>query len=317
MALLGCGLLGTAAAGAAAFLMLVMVTTAAAFTLFMLVVMAAAAALAFFMIVVMTAAAAFALFMLMVMAAAAAPALFLFVIVVVTAAAAATLFLFVLMVVTAAAASTLLVMVIMVMTAAIAVIIVIVTAVTVTMIVIVMVVMAAAATPAAAGIHNDRGEGFSDFGIGEADLLQRKPQVFVRRDTETILSLRHAVAAHQKSGTRLLHQIHIARDMEHDFRRRAHRVELPMIIHQDVIDLKRTQFINRNRHFVRFAARLKGGGKLSAEGANQGDLLHSREENRSGLRSRRKDFGERGHCVISRQYGLFDAGKYTDSVRGR
>ena len=291
MALLGCGLLGTAAAGAAAFLMLVMVTTAAAFTLFMLVVMAAAAALAFFMIVVMTAAAAFALFMLMVMAAAAAPALFLFVIVVVTAAAAATLFLFVLMVVTAAAASTLLFLVVM--------------------------VMAAAATPAAAGIHNDRGEGFSDFGIGEADLLQRKPQVFVRRDTETILSLRHAVAAHQKSGTRLLHQIHIARDMEHDFRRRAHRVELPMIIHQDVIDLKRTQFINRNRHFVRFAARLKGGGKLSAEGANQGDLLHSREENRSGLRSRRKDFGERGHCVIFRQYGLFDAGKYTDSVRGR
>lgn len=276
MALLGCGLLGTAAAGAAAFLMLVMVTTAAAFTLFMLVVMAAAAALAFFMIVVMTAAAAFALFMLMVMAAAAAPALFLFVIVVVTAAAAAAF-----------------------------------------IVVIVMVVMAAAATPAAAGIHNDRGEGFSDFGIGEADLLQRKPQVFVRRDTETILSLRHAVAAHQKSGTRLLHQIHIARDMEHDFRRRAHRVELPMIIHQDVIDLKRTQFINRNRHFVRFAARLKGGGKLSAEGANQGDLLHSREENRSGLRSRRKDFGERGHCVISRQYGLFDAGKYTDSVRGR
>lgn len=263
MALLGCGLLGTAAAGAAAFLMLVMVTTAAAFTLFMLMVMAAAAA----------------------------PALFLFVIVVVTAAAAATLFLFVLMVVTAAAASTLLFLVVMVMTAA--------------------------ATPAAAGIHNDRGEGFSDFGIGEADLLQRKPQVFVRRDTETILSLRHAVAAHQKSGTRLLHQIHIARDMEHDFRRRAHRVELPMIIHQDVIDLKRTQFINRNRHFVRFAARLKGGGKLSAEGANQGDLLHSREENRSGLRSRRKDFGERGHCVISRQYGLFDAGKYTDSVRGR
>ena len=292
MALLGCGLLGTAAAGAAAFLMLVMVTTAAAFTLFMLVVMAAAAALAFFMIVVMTAAAAFALFMLMVMAAAAAPALFLFVIVVVTAAAAATLFLFVLMVVTATAAAAFIV-------------------------VIVMVVMAAAATPAAAGIHNDRGEGFSDFGIGEADLLQRKPQVFVRRDTETILSLRHAVAAHQKSGTRLLHQIHIARDMEHDFRRRAHRVELPMIIHQDVIDLKRTQFINRNRHFVRFAARLKGGGKLSAEGANQGDLLHSREENRSGLRSRRKDFGERGHCVISKQYGLFDAGKYTDSVRGR
>lgn len=306
MALLGCGLLGTAAAGAAAFLMLVMVTTAAAFTLFMLVVMAAAAALAFFMIVVMTAAAAFALFMLMVMAAAAAPALFLFVIVVVTAAAAATLFLFVLMVVTAAAASTLLFLVVMVMTATAAFIV-----------VIVMVVMAAAATPAAAGIHNDRGEGFSDFGIGEADLLQRKPQVFVRRNTETILSLRHAVAAHQKSGTRLLHQIHIARDMEHDFRRRAHRVELPMIIHQDVIDLKRTQFINRNRHFVRFAARLKGGGKLSAEGANQGDLLHSREENRSGLRSRRKDFGERGHCVISRQYGLFDAGKYTDSVRGR
>ena len=292
MALLGCGLLGTAAAGAAAFLMLVMVTTAAAFTLFMLVVMAAAAALAFFMIVVMTAAAAFALFMLMVMAAAAAPALFLFVIVVVTAAAAATLFLFVLMVMTATAAAAFIV-------------------------VIVMVVMAAAATPAAAGIHNDRGEGFSDFGIGEADLLQRKPQVFVRRNTETILSLRHAVAAHQKSGTRLLHQIHIARDMEHDFRRRAHRVELPMIIHQDVIDLKRTQFINRNRHFVRFAARLKGGGKLSAEGANQGDLLHSRKENRSGLRSRRKDFGERGHCVISRQYGLFDAGKYTDSVRGR
>ena len=292
MALLGCGLLGTAAAGAAAFLMLVMVTTAAAFTLFMLVVMAAAAALAFFMIVVMTAAAAFALFMLMVMAAAAAPALFLFV----------------LMVVTAAAASTLLFLVVMVMTA---------TAAAAFIVVIVMVVMAAAATPAAAGIHNDRGEGFSDFGIGEADLLQRKPQVFVRRDTETILSLRHAVAAHQKSGTRLLHQIHIARDMEHDFRRRAHRVELPMIIHQDVIDLKRTQFINRNRHFVRFAARLKGGGKLSAEGANQGDLLHSREENRSGLRSRRKDFGERGHCVISRQYGLFDAGKYTDSVRGR
>ena len=273
MALLGCGLLGTAAAGAAAFLMLVMVTTAAAFTLFMLVVMAAAAALAFFMIVVMTAAAAFALFMLMVMAAAAAPALFLFV----------------LMVVTAAAASTLLFLVVMVMTA---------TAAAAFIVVIVMVVMAAAATPAAAGIHNDRGEGFSDFGIGEADLLQRKPQVFVRRDTETILSLRHAVAAHQKSGTRLLHQIHIARDMEHDFRRRAHRVELPMIIHQDVIDLKRTQFINRNRHFVRFAARLKGGGKLSAEGANQGDLLHSREENRSGLRSRRKDFGERGHCVI-------------------
>ena len=292
MALLGCGLLGTAAAGAAAFLMLVMVTTAAAFTLFMLVVMAAAAALAFFMIVVMTAAAAFALFMLMVMA----------------DAAAATLFLFVLMVVTAAAASTLLFLVVMVMTA---------TAAAAFIVVIVMVVMAAAATPAAAGIHNDRGEGFSDFGIGEADLLQRKPQVFVRRDTETILSLRHAVAAHQKSGTRLLHQIHIARDMEHDFRRRAHRVELPMIIHQDVIDLKRTQFINRNRHFVRFAARLKGGGKLSAEGANQGDLLHSREENRSGLRSRRKDFGERGHCVISRQYGLFDAGKYTDSVRGR
>ena len=292
MALLGCGLLGTAAAGAAAFLMLVMVTTAAAFTLFMLVVMAAAAALAFFMIVVMTAAAAFALFML----------------VVVTAAAAATLFLFVLMVVTAAAASTLLFLVVMVMTA---------TAAAAFIVVIVMVVMAAAATPAAAGIHNDRGEGFSDFGIGEADLLQRKPQVFVRRNTETILSLRHAVAAHQKSGTRLLHQIHIARDMEHDFRRRAHRVELPMIIHQDVIDLKRTQFINRNRHFVRFAARLKGGGKLSAEGANQGDLLHSREENRSGLRSRRKDFGERGHCVISRQYGLFDAGKYTDSVRGR
>lgn len=292
MALLGCGLLGTAAAGAAAFLMLVMVTTAAAFTLFMLVVMAAAAALAFFMIVVMTAAAAFALFMLMVMAAAAAPALFLFVIVVVTAAAAATLLFLVVMVMTATAAAAFIV-------------------------VIVMVVMAAAATPAAAGIHNDRGEGFSDFGIGEADLLQRKPQVFVRRDTETILSLRHAVAAHQKSGTRLLHQIHIARDMEHDFRRRAHRVELPMIIHQDVIDLKRTQFINRNRHFVRFAARLKGGGKLSAEGANQGDLLHSREENRSGLRSRRKDFGERGHCVISRQYGLFDAGKYTDSVRGR
>ena len=262
MALLGCGLLGTAAAGAAAFLMLVMVTTAAAFTLFMLVVMAAAAALAFFMIVV----------------------------------------------VTAAAASTLLFLVVMVMTA---------TAAAAFIVVIVMVVMAAAATPAAAGIHNDRGEGFSDFGIGEADLLQRKPQVFVRRDTETILSLRHAVAAHQKSGTRLLHQIHIARDMEHDFRRRAHRVELPMIIHQDVIDLKRTQFINRNRHFVRFAARLKGGGKLSAEGANQGDLLHSREENRSGLRSRRKDFGERGHCVISRQYGLFDAGKYTDSVRGR
>ena len=308
MALLGCGLLGTAAAGAAAFLMLVMVTTAAAFPLFMLVVMAAAAALAFFMIVVMTAAAAFALFMLMVMAAAAAPALFLFVIVVVTAAAAATLFLFVLMVVTAAAASTLLFLVVMVMTA---------TAAAAFIVVIVMVVMAAAATPAAAGIHNDRGEGFSDFGIGEADLLQRKPQVFVRRNTETILSLRHAVAAHQKSGTRLLHQIHIARDMEHDFRRRAHRVELPMIIHQDVIDLKRTQFINRNRHFVRFAARLKGGGKLSAEGANQGDLLHSREENRSGLRSRRKDFGERGHCVISRQYGLFDAGKYTDSVRGR
>ena len=292
MALLGCGLLGTAAAGAAAFLMLVMVTTAAAFTLFMLVVMAAAAALAFFMIVVMTAAAAFALFMLMVMAAAAAPALFLFV----------------LMVVTAAAASTLLFLVVMVMTA---------TAAAAFIVVIVMVVMAAAATPAAAGIHNDRGEGFSDFGIGEADLLQRKPQVFVRRNTETILSLRHAVAAHQKSGTRLLHQIHIARDMEHDFRRRAHRVELPMIIHQDVIDLKRTQFINRNRHFVRFAARLKGGGKLSAEGANQGDLLHSRKENRSGLRSRRKDFGERGHCVISRQYGLFDAGKYTDSVRGR
>ena len=292
MALLGCGLLGTAAAGAAAFLMLVMVTTAAAFTLFMLVVMAAAAALAFFMIVVMTAAAAFALFMLMVMAAAAAPALFLFVIVVVTAAAASTLLFLVVMVMTATAAAAFIV-------------------------VIVMVVMAAAATPAAAGIHNDRGEGFSDFGIGEADLLQRKPQVFVRRDTETILSLRHAVAAHQKSGTRLLHQIHIARDMEHDFRRRAHRVELPMIIHQDVIDLKRTQFINRNRHFVRFAARLKGGGKLSAEGANQGDLLHSREENRSGLRSRRKDFGERGHCVIFRQYGLFDAGKYTDSVRGR
>lgn len=292
MALLGCGLLGTAAAGAAAFLMLVMVTTAAAFTLFMLVVMAAAAALAFFMIVVMTAAAAFALFMLMVMAAAAAPALFLFVIVVVTAAAASTLLFLVVMVMTATAAAAFIV-------------------------VIVMVVMAAAATPAAAGIHNDRGEGFSDFGIGEADLLQRKPQVFVRRDTETILSLRHAVAAHQKSGTRLLHQIHIARDMEHDFRRRAHRVELPMIIHQDVIDLKRTQFINRNRHFVRFAARLKGGGKLSAEGANQGDLLHSREENRSGLRSRRKDFGERGHCVISKQYGLFDAGKYTDSVRGR
>ena len=292
MALLGCGLLGTAAAGAAAFLMLVMVTTAAAFTLFMLVVMAAAAALAFFMIVVMTAAAAFALFMLMVMAAAAAPALFLFVIVVVTAAAASTLLFLVVMVMTATAAAAFIV-------------------------VIVMVVMAAAATPAAAGIHNDRGEGFSDFGIGEADLLQRKPQVFVRRNTETILSLRHAVAAHQKSGTRLLHQIHIARDMEHDFRRRAHRVELPMIIHQDVIDLKRTQFINRNRHFVRFAARLKGGGKLSAEGANQGDLLHSREENRSGLRSRRKDFGERGHCVISRQYGLFDAGKYTDSVRGR
>ena len=292
MALLGCGLLGTAAAGAAAFLMLVMVTTAAAFTLFMLVVMAAAAALAFFMIVVMTAAAAFALFMLMVMAAAAAPALFLFVIVVVTAAAASTLLFLVVMVMTATAAAAFIV-------------------------VIVMVVMAAAATPAAAGIHNDRGEGFSDFGIGEADLLQRKPQVFVSRNTETILSLRHAVAAHQKSGTRLLHQIHIARDMEHDFRRRAHRVELPMIIHQDVIDLKRTQFINRNRHFVRFAARLKGGGKLSAEGANQGDLLHSREENRSGLRSRRKDFGERGHCVISRQYGLFDAGKYTDSVRGR
>ena len=292
MALLGCGLLGTAAAGAAAFLMLVMVTTAAAFTLFMLVVMAAAAALAFFMIVMMTAAAAFALFMLMVMAAAAASALFLFVVVVVTAAAASTLLFLVVMVMTATAAAAFIV-------------------------VIVMVVMAAAATPAAAGIHNDRGEGFSDFGIGEADLLQRKPQVFVRRDTETILSLRHAVAAHQKSGTRLLHQIHIARDMEHDFRRRAHRVELPMIIHQDVIDLKRTQFINRNRHFVRFAARLKGGGKLSAEGANQGDLLHSREENRSGLRSRRKDFGERGHCVISRQYGLFDAGKYTDSVRGR
>ena len=273
--LLGSGFLGTAAAGAAAFLILVMVTAATAFTLFMLVVMAAAAAFALFMLMVVVAAAAFALFMLMVVAAAAAPALFLFVIVVVTAAAAATFFLFVLMVVTTAAAST------------------------------------------PTRVHNDRSEGFGDFGIGETDLLQGETQVFVRRDAETVFSLRHAVAAHQESGARLLHHVHIARDVEHDFRRSAHRIELPMIIHQNVIDLKRTQFINRNRHFVRFAARLKGGGKLSAEGANQGDLLHSREENRSGLRSRRKDFGERGHCVISRQYGLFDAGKYTDSVRVR
>ena len=290
--LLGSGFLGTAAAGAAAFLILVMVTAATAFTLFMLVVMAAAAA--------------FALFMLMVVVAAAA--LFLFVIVVVTAAAAATFFLFVLMVVTTAAASTLFFFVVMVMTAA---------ATAAFIVVIVMVVMAAAAASATTRVHNDRSEGFGDFGIGETDLLQGETQVFVRRDAETVFSLRHAVAAHQESGARLLHHVHIARDVEHDFRRSAHRIELPMIIHQNVIDLKRTQFINRNRHFVRFAARLKGGGKLSAEGANQGDLLHSREENRSGLRSRRKDFGERGHCVISRQYGLFDAGKYTDSVRVR
>lgn len=260
--LLGSGFLGTAAAGAAAFLILVMVTAATAFTLFMLVVMAAAAA--------------FALFMLMV----------------VVAAAASTLFFFVVMVMTAAATAAFIV-------------------------VIVMVVMAAAAASATTRVHNDRSEGFGDFGIGETDLLQGETQVFVRRDAETVFSLRHAVAAHQESGARLLHHVHIARDVEHDFRRSAHRIELPMIIHQNVIDLKRTQFINRNRHFVRFAARLKGGGKLSAEGANQGDLLHSREENRSGLRSRRKDFGERGHCVISRQYGLFDAGKYTDSVRVR
>ena len=306
--LLGSGFLGTAAAGAAAFLILVMVTAATAFTLFMLVVMAAAAAFALFMLMVVVAAAAFALFMLMVVAAAAAPALFLFVIVVVTAAAAATFFLFVLMVVTTAAASTLFFFVVMMMTAA---------ATAAFIVVIVMVVMAAAAASATTRVHNDRSEGFGDFGIGETDLLQGETQVFVRRDAETVFSLRHAVAAHQESGARLLHHVHIARDVEHDFRRSAHRIELPMIIHQNVIDLKRTQFINRNRHFVRFAARLKGGGKLSAEGANQGDLLHSREENRSGLRSRRKDFGERGHCVISRQYGLFDAGKYTDSVRVR
>lgn len=302
-------LLRTAATGAAAFLMLVMVTAAAAFTLFMLVVMAAAAAFAFFMPVVMAAATAFALFMLMVVTAATAPALFLFVIVVVTAAAAATLFLFVLMVMTATAAAALFfVVVVVVMTAA---------ATAALIAVIVMVVMTATAAPAAAGIHNDRGEGFSNFGVGETDLLQRETQIFIRRDAETIFSLRHAVTAHQKSGARLLHHVHIARDVEHDFRGRAHRVELTMIIHQDVIDLKRTQFINRNRHFIRIAARLKGGGKLGAEGADQGDLLHSREENRSGLRSHRKDFGERGHCVISRQYGLFDAGKYTDSVQGR
>ncbi len=230
--------------------------TAAAGTLFVMMVFAATAAAGLFMVVMIAASAAAFLLMVMMLAATAA-ARFLIMMVMVSAASAAA-FVFTVMVMMAAAT-------------------------------------AAAATAAAAGVAFDADwfEGLLDFRDFETDHAEHLGDVRQRQDREAFRRLGDFNASVDEGADGLLHRAQVARDAKHLFNGRTHDPEPALGVDKDVVDEKRTLFINGNRDHA--LGGFKGILPGHALGGRENELLGAGKNRLGGSRFGRQELGKGRH----------------------
>ena len=276
------------AATALAFVMMVMMSAAAAFTF--LVVMVAAAT-AFLMIMVMPAAAAFAFAVMVVMTAATAAA-FLFFMVMVAAAAA----FLVIMVMPAAAALAFAMM--MVMTAATAFAFLVVMVVTAAALIFIMVVVMSAAStaaPACRFAELNRIKGFLGFRHFETHHLKHLGEVGERKDGEAFVNLSQTNAAVDERACCFAENVEVARDVEHLLNGRTNSPESTGFINEEIIDFKRTKISSSHAH--RHIARrgMDGLRELRALSGGEGKRMSLVKESLRGSSLRGKKLGKRRH----------------------
>ena len=246
-------------------------TAAAAFTV--LVFMTVSAALAFAVMMVMFASAAALAFLVVMAVAAAAAAAFFFVMrVVMVTAAAATAFLFVMMMVvmTAAAAPAFLI--------------------------VMMVVMAAAAATAAAvsmTFNADRFERLLRLGHFKTDHAEHLGDVGKRKNGKAFRRFGHFDAAVDERGGGLLHRAEVARHVKHLFHGGTNHPEMALIVDEDVVDEKRTLFLDSHRHGTRIG--FKGVAPAHALGGRQNERMGTVENGLGGRRFGRQQLGESRH----------------------
>ena len=225
----------------------------------------------------MVSAAAFATVFVMVMAAAAA---FVSVLVMVMMAAAA--FVAILIMVMMMPAGTLLAVLIVVMVAAAA------------FVAVLVVVMMAASAPViivtAASVmvfrEGNRSEGLRHLRAGEADLVEGKLQVVVRRDPEAVLGLGNTRAAHHQGNGCLPKEVKVTRDVEHPLRSSPDRDKPSLVVKENVVDFERAKVLLSNG--ILFAVRLKGFRQVFPLRAREENPRKPREKDRRGLRARGK-----------------------------
>lgn len=278
---------------AAAFTVLVFMTVSAALAFAVMMVMfASAAALAFLVVMAVAAAAAAAFFfvMMVVMVTAATAAAFLLVMMMVMmTTAAATAFLFVMMMVmvaAAAAAAFFLVMMMVVMTAAAA----------PAFLIVMMVVMAAAAATAAAvsmTFNADRFERFLRLGHFKTDHAEHLGDVGKRKNGKAFRRFGHFDAAVDERGGGLLHRAEVARHVKHLFHGGTNHPEMALIVDEDVVDEKRTLFLDSHRHGTRIG--FKGVAPAHALGGRQNERMGTVENGLGGRRFGRQQLGESRH----------------------
>ena len=264
-------------------------TAAAAFTV--LVFMTVSAALAFAVMMVMFAsAAALAFLVVMAVAAAAAAAFFFVMMVVMVTAATAAAFLLVMMMVmmTTAAATAFLFIMMMVMVAA--------AAAPAFFLVMMMVVMAAAAATAAAvsmTFNADRFERLLRLGHFKTDHAEHLGDVGKRKNGKAFRRFGHFDAAVDERGGGLLHRAEVARHVKHLFHGGTNHPEMALIVDEDVVDEKRTLFLDSHRHGTRIG--FKGVAPAHALGGRQNERMGTVENGLGGRRFGRQQLGESRH----------------------
>ena len=236
------------------------------------------------MIVIMTAA---ALTLLVIMVVMAAPALLTLAVMV---SAAALALLMVMMVVTAAA---LLIPVVMMSAAALALLVVMMVVSAAALSVMVMVMMAAATATAAAVMTGQRNGLERSFGgrHRETDVLEQALELIVERQGKASLGLSNANAASGERIDRLLHQIHVAGDLEDGLDASLDDVETAALVDEHVIDFERTGLAKGVFKFGTGNGR-EGRRRLHALIKRQNNLVGAGKKSRSGNGFKRKKLGD-------------------------
>ena len=145
----------------------------------------------------------------------------------------------------------------------------------------VMMAAAAAATAAAAVMAGQRNglERSFDRRHGKADALKQALQLVIERQGKAALRLSDANAARSERIDGLLHQIHVARDLEDGLHAGLDDVEMAALVNEHVINFKRTGFAKGVFQFDSCDGR-KGRGSLKALVKGQNNLVGTGKKSR-------------------------------------